>query len=122
MSAECLRSAQKLMQEKLYRRSVSSAHYAAYCAITAELAAQGVSFARGWNNPAHEQLPALIINLTGLPHSAKYQLRKAIIALRGQREDADYRPYVTVEKPAALEALRTLQEITVVLEGRHRGT
>ena len=74
MSADCLRSANKLMQEGLYRRSISSAYYAAYCAITAELVAKGVAFANGWRNPAHDQLPALIMNHTRLPRKTKYQL------------------------------------------------
>jgi uncharacterized protein (UPF0332 family) len=61
MSVECLQAAKKLLDEGLLRRSVSSAYYAAYCALAGDLSSRGVTFAHGWNNPGHEQLPDLVL-------------------------------------------------------------
>ena len=122
MSEECLRSANKLMQERLYRRSVSSAYYAAYCAVTAELVVKGVSFAHGWQNPAHDQLPDFIMNRLTLPRETKYEIRKTIVFLRGSRENADYRPNSPIERHHALEAIILAQKIIKRLEERYGRT
>ncbi|MBM3240217.1 hypothetical protein FJZ31_28360 [Candidatus Poribacteria bacterium] len=56
LSLECLRVAKMLAGKGYWRSSVNRAYYAAYCVVTSELVARDVRFARGWNNPAHEQL------------------------------------------------------------------
>ncbi len=43
MSQDCLKTAKKLLEEELFRRSISSSYYAAYSAIKAELVAKGIS-------------------------------------------------------------------------------
>lgn len=74
LSRECLRAAKRLLDAGCYRRSISSSYYAAYSAVTSELAARRVTFAHGWNNPAHEQLPDLILNNLTLPRTTRYEL------------------------------------------------
>ncbi len=52
----------RMLDEDMFRRSVSSAYYAAYSAVAGELTRRGVTFACGWNNPANDQLPDLVLN------------------------------------------------------------
>ncbi len=122
MSEDCLKAAKKLLEEGLFRRSISSSYYAAYSAVTAELVAKGVSFAHGWNNPAHEQLPELVMNNINLPRKAKHELRKALLILRPSRENADYRPQVSIDRRLALESVVLAQSVIRILEERHGGT
>ena len=119
MSADCLRASKKLLDEGLYRRSMSSAYYAAYSAITAELVAKGVTFAHGWQNPAHEQLPELVMNRISLARKDRYQLRAILRLLRQARENADYRPNVTITIETARECVRFAQLAIRILEERH---
>jgi hypothetical protein len=65
---------------------------------------RGVDFPRGWNNPAHDQLPELVLRNTSLPRNTRYQINKALRRLRKARENADYRPGASVERPEALSA------------------
>lgn len=102
MSLDCLRSAKVLLDAGLLRRSVSSS----YCAVTSELAARGLSFPYGWNNPSHEQLPDFIANNMALPLGLCRQLRTILRRLRVSRESADYRPGATVDRALALTCLR----------------
>ena len=122
MSQDCLKAAKKLLDEELFRRSISSSYYAAYAAVTAELVAKGVSFAHGWNNPAHEQLPELVMNNLNLPRKSKHELRKALLILRPSRENADYRPQVSIDRRLALESVVLAQSVIRILEERHGGT
>src|SRR5689334_2779388 len=94
-------SAKKLLSEsstqgplgEVYLRScVSRTYYAAYCAATSLLVERDLSFARGWNNPPHEQVPDLIRDNTDISLSRKRRIRKNLSTLRTAREDADYRP------------------------------
>jgi uncharacterized protein (UPF0332 family) len=105
LSVECLRAAKMLLDEGYLRRSVSSAYYAAYSAVTSELVARGITFAHGWNNPAHEQLPDLILNNTTLPRQTRYALNRIMRRLRTARETADYRPAVLVDRTLALASV-----------------
>src|SRR5207245_3193453 len=88
------------------RSSVSRSYYAAYCTVTDALAARSTSFAHGWGNPPHEHLLDYIDNNLRLSAAVRSRLRKAMRILRRAREDADYRPGLTVERPLALECLR----------------
>jgi uncharacterized protein (UPF0332 family) len=106
MSQESLASAKTLAAEGRLRNSVSRAYYAAYAAVTGELTARGMSFAHGWNNPAHEQVPDLVGNNLPLPQATRWRLRKAMRILRRAREDADYRPGVSVDRSLATDCLR----------------
>lgn len=106
LSADCLRAAKRLLDEGLLRRSISSAYYAAYSAVTSELVARGLTFAHGWNNPSHEQLPDLILHNSTLPQSTRRALARIIRRLRTAREAADYRPAFHVDRVLALASVR----------------
>lgn len=116
MSRECLQVAQQSFHDGRLRRSISSAYYAAYGAVTSRLVDQKVNFAHGWNNPAHDQLPDLILNNLSLPKSARYRLNKAIRILRRAREDADYRPGASIDQALARDCLRNATRIIEALE------
>jgi hypothetical protein len=74
--------------------------------VTSELVARDVRFARGWNNPPHEQLLNLITHNLALPQNVRRRLRKLIRILRHAREDADYRPGISVDRTIALDCIR----------------
>ncbi len=105
LSLDSLQAAQKLLVEGHWRSSVSRSYYAAYCAVSGELVRRGASFAHGWNNPSHEQVPALVRTGLGLPLNTRRQLNQAIRRLRTARENADYRPRVRVDRADALGAV-----------------
>ena len=107
MSRDSLQAAKTLTGEGRLRSAISRSYYAAYCAVTAALVARGVSFPHSWNNPAHEQLPDLVSNNLSLPPDRRRRLRKALRILRRAREDADYRPGITIDRQATVDYLRT---------------
>ena len=106
MGEENLKAAQQLLEEQCYRSSVTRAYYAVYCVMTSELVKRGASFPRGWNNPAHDQLPDMVLNNTDYPQNIRRRLRQTLIILRRAREDSDYRPSVSVDRAIALESIR----------------
>lgn len=106
LSRESLQAASSLARVGLWRSSINRSYYAAYCAVTGELAKRRVSFARGWNNPAHEQLPSLIEHNLALPRATRRRLKTILRLLRRAREDADYRPTITIDRALALNSLR----------------
>jgi uncharacterized protein (UPF0332 family) len=116
ISLDSLRAAQKLLDDGHFRSSVSRSYYAAYCAVTGELCRRNDRFARGRNNPAHEQLTALIRN--GLPWQAgpRRRLTRAVRRLRFARETADYRPGVSVDRALALACVFDALAVLELLE------
>jgi uncharacterized protein (UPF0332 family) len=116
LSLDSLRAAKALLDAGHLRSSVSRAYYAAYCAAASELAGRGVTFAHGWNNPSHEQLPDLILNNTALPRDQRWRVNKALRILRRAREDADYRPGVTVDRSLAVACIHSAIDVLEVLE------
>ena len=106
LSGDSLQASKMLLAEGRLRSGVSRAYYAAYSAVTGELVARGLSFARGWNNPAHEQLPDLASHNLPLTRPTARRLRKALRVLRKAREDADYRPGIAVDRVTALDCVR----------------
>src|SRR2546425_856887 len=105
MSRECLLAAQKLLVEGHCRSCVSRSYYAAYSAISGALVKRGVTFARGWNNPSHEQVAALVHNGLALPVDLRRQINQAIRRLRVAREGADYHPGATIDRPLAVACI-----------------
>src|SRR5436190_21436449 len=97
LSRDSLRAAKLLERDGHLRSSVSRAYYAAYCAIARELAARGVRFPHGWNNPSHEQMPDLVAHNLPLPSGTRRRMNSYIRLLRGLREDADYRPGASID-------------------------
>jgi uncharacterized protein (UPF0332 family) len=106
LSLECLSVAKILLVRGHFRGSINRSYYAAYCALTNVLIERKVRFARGWNNPAHEQLTPLISSSLSLPQEARRRLRKRIFLLRHAREDADYRPGISIDRRLALNCIR----------------
>ena len=74
---------------------------------------RGVRFGRGWHNPPHEHLLNLMTHNLTLPQDVRRRLRRRMRTLRHAREDADYRPSITVNRAMALHGLR---ETIVVLQ------
>src|SRR5947209_18806631 len=106
MSRDSFHAAKRLLEAGHLRSSVSRAYYAAYCAVTSDLAARGASFPYGWNNPSHDQLPELVLHNTTWPRNMRYQVNRALRRLRDTRENADYRPVASLERGDAAAAIR----------------
>jgi uncharacterized protein (UPF0332 family) len=105
MSLARLRAAKALLEAGFYRDSISRSYYAAYCAAASCVSDQRNSFAHGFRNPSHEQLPQLILNAGKLPVTKRRRLNSLLRVLRRAREDAVYRPYVSVTRSFALFSL-----------------
>jgi hypothetical protein len=75
-----------------------------------------VTFPHGWHNPAHDQLPDLVLHNTTLPRNARYEINKALRRLRRAREDADYRPAAPLERRDALRLIRDASFVVQTLE------
>jgi len=106
MSDDCFRAAEQLFKADHYRSSVSRSYYAAYCSLTAALTSAHVTFARGWGNPGHEQLPRLIRNHLPVADWRRRWINSALRSLRLHRESADYRPAGPVDRAVARQCLR----------------
>jgi uncharacterized protein (UPF0332 family) len=111
-----LRAAKKLCDEGYLRSSISRSYYAAYCAVTHRLSETGVRFPHGWNNPAHEQLPAFVLNSISLPRAKRYRINRALRILRQARETADYRPRLTVNAELVRLCLHNAIDVLQMLE------
>ena len=122
LSLDCLNAAKSLMDLGHLRSSVSRSYYSAYCAITDTLVDKGINFAHGWNNPSHEQLPDLVLNNLALPRSTKFEINKSIRRLRMTREDADYRPGLTIDRKRTLDSLHDAIDVLTLLEINNNGT
>jgi uncharacterized protein (UPF0332 family) len=106
LSLDGLRAAKMLAGEGYWRSSVSRSYYAAYCAVTSGLVVGGLRFGRDWHNPPHEHLLRLMTHNLTLSQDVRRRLRRCMRILRHAREDADYRPGITVDRPMALDCLR----------------
>jgi hypothetical protein len=101
-----------------YDRAVCGrAYYAAYALVTSRLP-PGISFAHGWGNPAHATLPAHVGNVAGLQEADRREVRRALRRLRQRREDADYRPGITVDRDSARESMRDARQVFMILNQR----
>jgi uncharacterized protein (UPF0332 family) len=116
MGLECLHAAEHLFIEGYFRRSASSSYYAAYCAVTSDLVNRRLTFAHRWNNPSHEQLSHLILNNAAWTVSRRRNINRLLRLLRQVREDADYRPGITVDRASALFSLRAATDVLGILE------
>jgi hypothetical protein len=97
----------------------SRAYYAAYSLVTHRLEPAKISFAHGWRNPAYADLPKYVAVLAGLDDTGKRAVRRALRRLRQRREDADYRPRMTIDGRTARESLRDAAEIFRILGEDH---
>ena len=116
LSEDNLAAAKELLQTGRLRSSLSRSYYAAYCAVTAKLVQKKVDFPHGWNNPAHDQVIALIRDNLPLSTSSRRRILKAVNYLRVQREAADYRPGGAVQQSAAIDSVRYAQQVMEIME------
>jgi uncharacterized protein (UPF0332 family) len=106
------------MHNPLYERAVCSrAYYAVYALITSRLPSS-VAFGRGWQNPQHVKLPKYVANIAALHENERRAIRRALRRLRQRREDADYRPGITVDRLTANESIRDVSEVFEILVRR----
>ena len=105
LARDSLQSAKDLQRSgsHAHRSVVSRAYYAVYCAATYYILQKnpGVEFARGWQNPPHEQVKRLLAGLMNRT-SASYQVLANFEELRGLR--ADSRPGTTVDLDTETDA------------------
>jgi uncharacterized protein (UPF0332 family) len=116
LSRDGLDAAKLLARAEHWRSCVSRCYYAAYSAVTSRLHERGVSFPHGWNNPGHEQLPNLILHNLTLPMNIRRRLKQLIEFLRNAREDADYRPGITIDKAKVIECILNAEMVLKYLE------
>ncbi len=91
--------------------SISRAYYAAYCAVAHRMVEQSVKFPQGWDNPAHDQVARWIAGNRSWPAQDRRRLAQAMQRLRKAREDADYRPRISLAKS---DVIRSLNEAGVI--------
>jgi uncharacterized protein (UPF0332 family) len=120
LSLECLRAAKMLAGEGYWRSSVSRSYYATYCAVTSDLVARGVRFGRGWHHPPHAHLRHLLTHHLTLSPDVRRRLSRRMRTLRQAREDADYRPGITVNRALALNCLRDAIVVLPQVSGEHK--
>lgn len=113
LAFEQLAAARRLnVPNRFYPRAACTrAYYAAY-ALLASRAPAGMAFPNGWKNPTHDQIPEIIRQLGG-PDGRR--IREIVSQLRHDREDADYRPWITVSAARSKEALRMCSELFQLL-------
>ena len=116
LSEDNLAAAKELLQKGRTRSSISRAYYAAYCAVTAKLVQKKASFARGWNNPAHEQVLRMIEDNLRLTIANRRQLARAMHNLRVTREKADYRPDASFDGNDAIDGIRYAEQVIRIVE------
>jgi len=98
---------------------VSRAYYAAYSLLTAELVEAGYSSFGKFKNPDHASLPLLVRNhLSRLSTAERRSASAAVRQLRSRREDADYRPQVSVGKDSSRESMVDLEIIRRAIGGK----
>jgi hypothetical protein len=110
-------TAKWLMESKdsIHHRAVCGRpYYSTYALVTSKLPL-GVRFGRGWNNPEHAKLPGYVNQITGLGEEQRRTVKRAIRRLRQRREDADYRPGISVTEREPRESLRDVEEIRGIL-------
>ncbi len=105
------------MREGHNRSSVSRAYYAAYCAATNEIVKMPTTFSYGRSNPTHEKVPMYIQRNLNVPQDKKDSISALINTLRLFREDADYRPHVSVDEQSARDCIRDAATIQQELWG-----
>lgn len=111
------RAAAVLVRDTLAcRAAVSRAYYAVYHEVAHQIVGRGHTDFGRFNNPTHESLAKLARNNLGhLSEFRRRELEQVIRRLRRRREDADYRPAVTVDIETARGALRDMSEARRIL-------
>jgi hypothetical protein len=116
MASDNATAANRLVRDRLARPGVTRAYFAAYCAVTARLHAQGLNQFGEQSNPPHRIVPDLINdNLAGLRVNQRQQLGRAVRRLYKRRIVADYQPRYTVDDRTGHEALRDMNLVREIL-------
>jgi hypothetical protein len=111
IAADSDRASRTLFGDGRWRSSASRAYYALYSLVTGWLHEQGATLHASRGNPAHEDLPKLILrNLSGFSEGQRQRLATAARRLYAQRIAADYVPGFTVDET---EARLSVAELTV---------
>lgn len=116
LSRETYRAARLLLAHDRFRGAVNRSYYAAYAAVTSRLAARGVQFGYGGNNPTHEQLPQLILHNLDVAVHQRRRLAAAIRRLRLGRVEADYVPAAFLDEHTARDLVRDAGSVLEILE------
>jgi len=116
MSVGRVRAAKALLDGGIYRDSVNRSYYAAYCAATSAVAGRTITFGFGRQNPSHEQLPRLILNLGHISITKRRRIGALLRVLRNARVYADYRPRYAVNRSHALDSIRDASAVLQLLE------
>jgi uncharacterized protein (UPF0332 family) len=117
LSEESLKAAHALLREGCYRSCISRAYYSAYCAATSLIVKKLTTFPNSWNNPPHQKVPVYIQSNLTITQMKKDEAIKLINILRQFREDADYRPQVTLDEQTARDCVRDAAAIQQELWG-----
>ena len=75
----------------------------------------GITYSKGRKNPDHGNLPKYVSQINGLKPHQQTMIKQAIRRLRQRREDADYRPGMSVASREAKESLRNLEIVRNLL-------
>jgi uncharacterized protein (UPF0332 family) len=118
LSNGSLLAAEALLREGYHRSSVSRAYYAAYYAATHEIVQKLTTFSYGRKNPTHEKVPTYIQSNLTLSQPKKDALTRLINTLRLFREDADYRPHMSIDDQTARDCIRDAAAFQQELWGR----
>jgi uncharacterized protein (UPF0332 family) len=118
LAIDSLQAARTLLGRQRYRSAISRGYYAAYAALTHELARDpSITFESGRNNPGHRQLWHLVLASQQL--SARFdrtellEIQDLMNSLRSAREVADYFPQFPIDRGHATDAIRQAQEIMI---------
>ncbi len=118
-----LYAAKVLYREECLRDTANRSYYSAYQAATAICVEHGdaVIFPPEWNNPTHDQLPDLVLNNGNLSREDRKRVVGLLKFLRKNREDADYRVGITVDKHTSIECLHGAMTVLRILEIEDEG-
>lgn len=106
ISVQQAQAARQLRGAEVVRPSISRAYYAAYSAATHALHRQGIRRFGKHGNPDHGDVPALVLHtMRNADRSSRQALAGCLHRLRASREDADYRPQVSVGAHARFRAI-----------------
>ncbi len=115
MSLNSRKAAKEALVLNCLRSSISRSYFAAYCAVTSQLAGK-FTFSHGSNNPAHSDLPNMILNnLSAVPENQRHEIRKALRRLWKSRIEADYVPNAFMDRHIAMNALRDASGVLLKL-------
>jgi hypothetical protein len=94
------------MRGQRYRSCISRSYYSLCSELAGRLLAQNVRVRGQRENPAHSDLPKLVVNnMSGLSVKGQREVKRAIEFLYKLRVSADYYPGQTIDADAARRAL-----------------